>query len=447
MSNYFDPQAKENKIYLDYFENKKWLIIDPALSTRSSLKKTLQQIGSKQALMQDTDNFKMALETIQLLKPDFVIASRFMTGGSVVDLFYEHQKTNPNRLKSGFFVISEENSLSEVAHSLNYEMDGLISFPFTGASVISAIMASAKHKVDPTTYLLKLNLGREQYFNNQIDFAESFFEEALKLDDHPFEALYYSGLLHYKKGEIDQAIDKLEDAYFHNPNHFKTIHDLSIFYYEKHRYKDAYELSVALVQKFPTPPDIIPKLVHLSVINKNYGDIINYFKIFSKIENPPKNIQKSMSAGLATLGIYFSNTQNFEKARESLLLSFKYSEGKYEILETITRTFEKMNMLKALVDEFLNTDTEQWPPNSQGFYFHAVHKTVENHQEVMGLGDKLLRQKIKNPLIEIGMIERGIESKRKLGSIESLVQEASRKYPESAAIFEALLQKARGILT
>lgn len=214
MSNYFDPQAKENKVYLDYFETKKILIIDPSLSTRSSLKKTLLQIGAKQPNIFDTDNYKISLENIQLMKPDFVIASRFMAGGSVVDLFYEHQKTNPNRIKSGFFVITEENSLSEVAHSLNYEMDGLISFPFTGASVISAIIASTKHKVTPTPYLLKLNLGREQFVHNQMEFAQSFFEEALKLDDHPFEALYYLGSMHYKHGETAEAIEKLEKPIF-----------------------------------------------------------------------------------------------------------------------------------------------------------------------------------------------------------------------------------------
>lgn len=447
MSNYFDPQAKENKIFLEYFESKRWLIIDPSLSTRSSLKKTLIQIGSKQPNLYDTDNYKMALETIQLMKPDFVIASRFMTGGSVVDLFYEHQKTNPNRLKSGFFVITEENSLSEVAHSLNYEMDGLISFPFTGASVISSIIASAKHKVEPTPYLLKLNLGREQYFNDQIDFAESFFEEALRLDDHPFEALYYLGSILSKRDQIDEAIVKLEDAYFHNPNHFKTIHDLALIYYGKQKYKNSYELSVQLVKKFPTPPDLIPKLIHLSIINKNYVDVINYFKIFSKIETPPKNIQTSISAGLATLGIYFSNTQNFDKARESLLLSFKFSDGKYEILETITRTFEKMDMLKTLVEEFDNTDTDQWPVTSRGFYFHSINKTVTNHQEVLGLGDKLLKLKVKNILIDVGMIERGIEAKRKLGLIEGLVQDATRKYPDSIQVFENLLKKARENLT
>lgn len=222
---------------------------------------------------------------------------------------------------------------------------------------------------------------------------------------------------------------------------------MALIYYDIQKYKNSYELCVELVKKFPTPPDIIPKLIHLSIINKNYVDIINYFKIFSKIENPQKNIQTSISAGLATLGIYFSNTESYDKARESLLLAFKFSDGKYEILESITRTFEKMNMLKVLSDEFDNTDTELWPPTAQGFYFHAVNKTVSNHQEVLGLGDKLLRLKIKNILIDIGMIERGIESKRKLGLIESHVQDATRKYPESAHIFEGLLKKARETLT
>lgn len=443
MSNYFDPTAKENKVIIDYFENKKWLVIEPSLSTRSSIKKSLTQIGAKQANMVDTDNLKMALELITLHKPDYILTNKFFTGGSVTDIFFHHLTSNPNRMNSGFYVITEENSLSEVAHALNYEMDGLISFPFTASNIISSVVQGVKPKITPNKYLLKFNQGKEQFLSGNSDFAQTFLEEALLLDNHPYEALYYLGEIHSQKNDIKEAIKHYEEALVHNENHYRTLYNLSKLYSKDGHYDMAYELSVNLVRKFPTPPEMIPDLVRLSIINKKYADIVNYYRLFSKLENPSADTQKSISAGLTILGIYFSNHHENEKAKDILLRALKYSNGKYEILESITKTFKKMNELEFLLAEFDNTDFTLWPESAQGFHFHALHLTSNDHQTVLSFGEKLLRAKIKNYYIDHDMIERGIMANRKLGVLEAMVMDAVKKFPEKSIVFENLLKKAK----
>lgn len=443
MSNYFDPTLKENKPILDYFESKKWLIIESSLSTRSSIKKSLTQIGPKQANMLDCDNLKSALEIIRLEKPHYILTNKYFAGGGVIDIFFEHLKHNTNRLQSGFYVITEENSLSEVAQALNYEMDGLISFPFTASSIISSIVAGAKLKIAPSNYQLKVNTGKQQYLEDNLDFAESFFQEAVALHNFPFEALFYLGEINYKKEKFEIAIEYLEKATTTNENHYRTLFLLCKLYYKLGEYEKAYEISINLVRKFPTPSDFIPDLVRLSIINKKYGDIVNYYKLFSKITNPNAGTQRSISAGLVILGIYFSNNNELEKSRDALLKALSFSSGKIEIIESITNTFNKIGMLPDLIAEFEKIDFSLWPEASEGFYFHALHLTSNDDQQVLNFGEKLLRKGVKNIIIDKGVIERGIAAGRKYRVIEVQVLDAIRKFPHEANLFENYLKVAK----
>ncbi len=446
MSNYFDPSAKENQATLEFFEKKTWLVVDPSTSTRASVKKTLTQIGSKTSNIFDTDNLNEARKLIAEKKPHFIIGNKTLNIGSTIELYNDHLSVLPNRLEAGFFVITEKNSLSEAAIALHHDMDGLISVPFTGQTVINTVLNGVKFKMAPTPYLKRLYQAQELFIKGELDYAFTNFEEAIKLHQHPYEAHYFLAEIHKLRNQTNEAIKTYELALAYNPQHYKTLRDLSALYYQQKDFKKAYEVNVKMAQNYPILPERIPDLVRLSIINQKYSDIINYLNVFDTLKSPSIEIQNAMAAGLAVLGKYFLSLGQAEEAVNTLKRAFQYSNGKYEVLKSISRTFHELNKSEVLLAAFDAIDMSLWPDNAEGIYFQTLHLVSTDSQIVINYGEKLLKRKIIDPGIYRGMIERGIKMKRKLGIIEGQVFEAIKHFPAQKEEFEGLLEEARKAL-
>ncbi len=443
MSEYFDPLDKKNKAILDYFENKTWLIIDASTSTRTSIKKSVVQIGSKLSNMIDCDNYTDALNIIETKRPHYIIGNNTINGGSSVGLFDHHLKNVPNRLGSGFFIIADSAAIEEVALALEYDMDGIIVQPFTGSSVIDSVLQSVKTKIAPSNYVTKIEEGRTSLLKGNLERAMESFQTAVKLNARPYEGFYFLGQLYTEYELKEKAISSYEESVQHNPEYFKSLNRLRSIYYHQNDYKKAYDINLTMAKKYPTPSNRIPELIRLSIINEKYEDINNYLKVYRTIQTPETRTQTSISAGLAILGKYFINQREIDKAVDALRGSFKFSNGKYEILKNISQSFEECDQLDILLNMFEETDLDLWPENVQGVYFHVIHRTSKDDQMVIMTGERLLAKKIKDVLIYRGLIERSINMKRKLGSLESLVLQATRDFPDHKSEFEDLLIKAQ----
>lgn len=443
MSTYFDPLDKKNKPTLDYFENKTWLIIDASSSTRTSIKKSVVQLGSKMSNMIDCDNFTDAQNIIETKRPHYIIGNNTINGGSTVQLFDHHQKNVPDRLSAGFFVITDSSSLDEVALTLEYDMDGIIVQPLTGSSVIDSVLQSVKPKIAPSKYVTKLEEGRTSLLKGNLERAIESFQTAVKLNERPFEGFYYLGQVYTEYQLKEKAISSYEESVKHNPIYFKSLNRLRTIYYQQDEFKKSYDINVVMAKNFPTPASKIPKLIRLSIINAKYEDINNYLNIYHKVQVTEVRTQTYLSAGLAILGKYFIHRQEINKGIDALKGSFKYSNGKYEILKNISQSFEECKQLNVLLEMFEEIDLELWPENVHGVYFHVIHLTSSDDQMVIMTGERLLGKKIKDVLIYKGLIERSIKMKRKTGLLESLVLEATKEFPDHRSEFEELLINAQ----
>jgi tetratricopeptide (TPR) repeat protein len=440
MSAYFDPKDKNNKHILDYFLSKSWLVIESSSSARVSIKKTLTQIGAQMGNMIDADNITDAEKIISERKPHFVITNKLVNGVSALGLYDLHMKTIPNRIKAGFFVITEENSLSEVAWALEYEMEGIISLPLNGTTVIRTVLDGVKNKINPTPYTTQLEEGRTNYINQELEKAMEQFQAAIKLDEHPYEGHSCIGLIYTDKKQVPEAIAAFEESIKHNSQYFKALNRLSSLYYQEKNFKKSYETNLLMVQKFPVSPEKIPDLIRLSIINKKYEDIANYFKLFQNIESPSIEMQNYLAAALAILGKYFVTTNDSEKAIVALKDAFKYSNGKYEVIKSITLSFQELNEGVVLFDLYDKIDLGLWPKEIQALYFYATHLASTDDSRVVQAGEKLLKSDLRDPLIYKGIIERSIKMKRKMSYIEEMIAEGSKYFPESSKELEALVK-------
>lgn len=443
MSAYFDPLDKNNKPILDYFEKKTWLIIDSSSSTRTSIKKSIVQIGSKISNMTDSDNFTDALEIILKKRPNYVIGNNIINGGSSVQLFEEHCKSVPNRLTAGFFILADLALAQEVAFSLEYDMDGIITLPFTGSSVIESVLQNIQNKISPSSYIKKIAEGRKDLIEGNLESAFNSFQDAVNLNPKSFEGHYFLGQIYDKNELKEKAIASYEESLKYNSEYFKSLNKLRSIYYQQNDFKKAYDINLSMAQKYPTPIEKIPELIKLSIINEKYEDINNYLSIYHTVQIPDIKTQVHLSAGLAILGKYFIKKQEVDKALDALKGAFKFSNGKYEILKSISESFEECQKLDVLLQMFEATDLDQWPGSAQGIYFHVIHLTSEDDHLVITTGERLLGKKIKDILIYKGLMERSIKIKRKIGPLENLVLEVSRDFPEHKLEFEELLLKVK----
>jgi len=440
---FFDPQDKKNKPVLDYFEHKTWLIIDHSAATRSSVKKALTMLGAKQPNMFDADNIVEAEAMISSKKINFILGSYQVNGGLLTSLFPVHLKSMPNRLNAAFFLLSEEDTVSDIALALEYEMDGIITLPFTGFTVIDTVLEGVSRKISPTAYTVKMEEGRQAFLQGNIDQAIDLFSSAAQLHSHPYEAYFYLGQIYQDSNLREKALEALEESLGHNNDYFRALKNLGTLYYQTKDYKKAYDVNVLMAEKYPILPEKIPELIRLSIINKKYEDINNYLKIFSEMKTTNAATQVSLSAGLAVLGKYFINHNEKTKAIEALKAAYKFSNGKYEILNNIMKTMEEGHCLNILLELFESTDLSLWNDNVQGLYFHTLHQTSNDDATVISIGEQLLRKRVKDILIYRGLIERGIKMHRKIGNIEGLVLEAVKYFPDHKDEFDNLLERAK----
>ena len=441
MNEYFDPKDKNNKAILDYFDQKNWLLVHTSSLIKNSIKKTLTQLGAKSTNLFDAKTIAEAMEIIETKKPHFVIAHRSINEESTIPLYEAHLNVCPNRLQGGFFVSAEETSQSEVAWALDYEMDGFIALPLNGSSMFNTFIKAVERKIAPTSYLLKLEEGRAKYLQGNLEEAIVIFQEASRLDKNPFESFCFIGNILYKNDKISESIILFEESITCNPHYFKSLKKLSEIYFQEKNYKRAYDLNLLMAQKYPTSPERIPDLIRLSIINKKYEDIANYFKLFQTIKNPNLQIQNCLSAALAILGKYFASIHDTDKGVEALLSAFQFSNGKYEILKSITQSFHDLKKSEILLDLFEKQDLSGWAKEVQILYFQVLNDTSEDDNKVIQYGEKLIKNNIHDLSIYKGLVERSIKINRELRLIEGLVLEANRTFPEAIADFENILKK------
>jgi tetratricopeptide (TPR) repeat protein len=435
--------SKKNRMLQEYFKTKSWLIVESSATTRNSLKKTLSHLGSKINHMLDASNMAEALGLIETKKPHFVIANNRLTGGDVTSLFHLHSKIVSNRLNGGFFVMAQESAIADIALSFEYDMDGIIALPFSGFTVVDSILKSVQHKLSPTPYLIKIEEGRSALLRGNPERASVMFETAITLHKHPYEAFFFMGQIYKSINLIEKAIRAYEESVLHNNSYFRSLNSLSKIYYEIKDYKNAYDMNFLMAQKFPTPPAKIPELIHLSIINKKYDDVSGYLKLFQERRAADSQTEINLSAGLAVLGKHLLSQRETNKAVEALRSAFKYSNGKYEILESLMRSFQECGKMSVLLRSFEETNLSLWPENVQGLYFYTFHKVSDDDLSVLSLGEKLLRKKVKDVYLYRGFIERGIKMNRKLGNTENIVLQAIKNFPDERALFENLLEVAR----
>ena len=424
----------------NYLKNRKALVVD-FTSSRSSIRRLLSQSGMKSSNVDIAENWKEAEEKIRTTSPEIVFAEYAMAERSGLELLPILREKVPNRLAVTFFVLADSNSTTVASAVAEEEADSLIFRPFSFGELQKTFNEVLDRKVAPSVMTKLIEDGRALGDAGKFDEAFEALTKAKAADVTAGAPYFEEAMLYRKVNDTVKARSSLEGGLKISPTHYKCLTGLLDMLIEQSEKDQAYAVACILTKNFPVPPKRIPDLVRLSVVNFKYEDILNYYEVFSKIENIQDQLVVYISAGLVVCGKYLLREGNRSGAAAALKRAQETCQYKPQILSTVLATYISAGMLAEaqLAYKHLPEELKKLPE------FKVLDMLILNMNSpatlVVQLCENLLRTGINAaPVFEV-LISRAFEVGRKTQWIEPFVLEAISLYPAKRLQFQALLEK------
>ncbi|MCK5883532.1 MAG: hypothetical protein KAG61_07570 [Bacteriovoracaceae bacterium] len=428
-----DKNDKKHQPILEYFQGKKALVVHPSSSIRMTIRKVLTGIGISNNDITQTDSLKEATKIVVDERPNFVFSFMNSEDESCLELSELSAKSCPNRLRGGFFLLTSENSSSISSLMYDYEIDAIITQPYTNKSLESAILNSIEPKVKPTPAFTILCNGKEQLFLNDEDKAYDIFTEATMIGKGVATAFYYLARIESLRNNADDAISFIADGLKDNPKNYYCLSFGTTLLFDQKRYVEAYDYAQKLLENYPLSPMRIPELIRLSIATQNFEDIVGFGELFKELENLGGTVKRYISAGLATCGRYLVKKDDFESASPILKEALSYSNGKVMILENIVWSYCLAGELlqgRAVYQkmcEVFKIDENRM----KEYDLRMVNEFSNDITETILLGAKIIGEGVSSfsvfKLVLNSMI--GLDRKEELR--EDIIHTAIKKFPES----------------
>lgn len=443
--------AKTQQQIKTYMKNKKFLAVEASVAGKTAIESMLTKTAVARKNVFFAKNEQMAMEIIKEKKPNYIITNEKLEDGNYKTLLDEHIKQYPNRLESGFILLSENDSLESVTKLAQSEIDALVILPFTVTSLQGEFLKVVLPKSNPSDYQVLVESVKEHMrfdMNKAFDLAR----KASKMDPKPFEAFYLEGVIHSKAKALEQAKEAFEKSLKFHPEYYNSLKELfNIYMLQKDRYK-AYQISKSMTDKFPVNPELIPDLAWVSVACAEYDDILKYHTAFKSVDEPDNDLKNYIAASLTIYGkkIVQDKFKDNEPVDEKLL------SRAYSLMEEASVICEdKPLVFASLINTLRITSNDGLLDN----IFTRAKKRFPNNKnikllEVMLDDDKLKpAESLKNahnalkggldlPEIHEIILKRSMELGLSDKLIEESLEQACKSYPNLKNIFEGLVQNS-----
>lgn len=433
-----------------YVKGKKFLIVDNSSVGKASIKKMLTQTAVSKTNILSANNFEDAKEIVKNQKPEWIFCNYMIGGESYEELLSLHLKMRPERITSGFILLSENNSLEISVHVAQSQVDKLVLIPFTVVSLQQEFLKVMLPKANPTPYQVHVELGK-QYFYTDPDKALSYFNKAKRLEKGPTAACYYEGMLYLKEKSLEKARSCFEEGLKYQPLHYQCLSELfqiMVKLDEKHK---AYKLARCLIDHYPVNPELLPTLTWLSVACAEYDDIFEYHSAFKQVVNPDKDMKNYIAASMAIYGKKVikdkfkeekeTSSELYSKALEVIERASEICDGKPLIYASLVEALKEAQEIE-LLDRVLSKALAQFPESRE---IRILEVLVGNLQATAAEGLKLVQDSIqkglKSPELYEVLIKRAIEMNLAKQKVEEHYEKACRDFPDKRNSFEELISE------
>lgn len=117
--------AKAQALIKAYLKNKYFLVVEPTVAGKTAIEQMLKKTAVPRKNVKFAKNMEMAIEILKNNMPNYVISVDKAEDGNYKELLDLHLKQQPNRLDSGFILLSENDSVDAITRLAQSEIDTL----------------------------------------------------------------------------------------------------------------------------------------------------------------------------------------------------------------------------------------------------------------------------------------------------------------------------------
>lgn len=437
----FDPKKNTYKPLMKYMKGKSCLVYDPVSTVRQTVIRLMQlfEIPGRD-IFRDAKDYEQVKDLIIEQKPHFVFINTKIDESKGIELFKLFQKQRPNKRDGGFYLMSEDNSLSDAAMILDHDLDGYIAQPYTFDSILEIFCNSLFKKTKKDKNLISLEKAKAHLIMEEYEEAHLEFENGESIGKVSADHAFFKGLNFYQLGEDDMACESLITGLKVLPTHYRCLSTLVNIHFTNGAYEKAYKHMVMILQNYPLNPDQIPMLTKISISNQKYEDIFKYAEIFIELPNKNPTIQKYLVAGLVLCGKFMLMNDDPKKATRVFLDAAKLSNGRKEVLLQIIIALSEVK----LFDHAVNILTKYTSKDMATEDFMHLQLEVLIRQDKPSMIFKSWAQiksegPINNPRLYEIILEASVQAKLGETQVESLLDDASSSFPEKLQDFKRII--------
>lgn len=436
-----DISEAQNYAFSQFIASRSVVIVDPHLSSRAGLSKTLVELGARASHVGLASNVTDGHAEIERRKPNIVICEYDLGKSCGLELLQTLRAQNPASKEWLFLLLTSNTSQSAVARAAEEDVDGFILKPYTIGVLRQTIMKVALAKIQPSDYVKAIEAGKKLLEEKNIDEALQQFNTAMTLDAKPSLAHFYRGQVELMKQAMQEAEGDYQAGLAHNKIHYKCLVGLFDMFMEQKRYAEAYDVVKRISRYFPANPQRLATVLRLAIMNQGFEDIERYYQMFCALEQRNEELVKYVCAALVVCGKYYLQTNFPSRAHELFQKAAITAAGKTRILREIIQNLCDFD-LHTMASEYL----KRFPTETQSQAdFLAMQYLVQSKTVALGVaieqGRGLIKKGVEDPLIYKILIRKSLEANFR-DAAEQLVLDAKKLWPDRSNEFQKLIPAA-----
>ncbi len=440
--------AKAQALIKAYLKNKYFLVVEPTVAGKTAIEQMLKKTAVPRKNVKFAKNMEMAIDILKNNMPNYVISVDKAEDGNYKELLDLHLKQQPNRLDSGFILLSENDSVDAITRLAQSEIDTLVIMPYTVTSLQTEFLKSIIPKSAPSDYKVYVEAARE-HMRFDLDKALSFLSKAKKADPKPYEALYLEGMIFLQDKSLEKAKDCFDLSLRAHGDYYPALRELFNIYIATKDRNRAYQISKKLSEKYPVNPEMIPELAWVSVATAQYDDILDYHKAFKNVDDPDNDMKNYIAASLTIYGkkiIQDKFKDGMEIDQEILDRAFGLMDEASSICADKPLVFASIiNTLiiaknEKLTSHILDKAKTRFPKNKTIKVLEILADDAQlAPSESLRNAQDALKDGLISPEIYEVILKRSVELGLNQATINDYLNEASNEFPNLKSQFEKIV--------
>lgn len=414
------------------------LIVEPSQSFSFAIQTTLQQMGVPHAQLYITRRMQDAKRIIEERKPKMLITEYEIDGVFAIDLI-ELQGKQYDLQSRISFINTMNDSDSAVAEASEGEVDGYLLKPFSMSVFKEKIEKVLAQKINPSPYLVKINVGKKLFNNHQFDKSLTEFLEAKPLHEKPTLACFHAGQTYQALGDVEKALAEYHEGLKHQPLHYRCLIGEFEALLGVKNYHEAYQLVGPLQKNYPITSKRLGHFFVAAVFTNHFEDLPVFYKLFNRLDQRTPELIRISSAAMMTAGRYFIKENNLDKALEFFEIGLLISGRNFEFLERVVNEFIKVQAGFRAQKLLANAHSSDFAKSRYLLLEYKVGQLTFTNEELIEKGRKLIDDGYGSPEIYRSVVKAMAELNKEILA-GTFISKLKDKHPELCPELYKLLE-------